>query len=75
MSSSGHGSAPTIDTTSVKCQVIQNPVYSEVNGVDASYFSWSATLTNVPDGILEILVNNPSAANNGGSTGVSVEIS
>jgi alpha-1,3-glucan synthase len=68
MSSSGHGSTPTI--TNVNCQTIQNPVYSDVVGVDASMWSWSATLQNVPDGILEILVNNPSAPNNGGSTGV-----
>lgn len=68
MSSSGHGSTPSI--TNPQCQVIQNPSFSEINGVDASMFQWNATLTNVPDGILEILVNNPSAANNTGSTGV-----
>ncbi|KAI0341602.1 glycoside hydrolase family 13 and glycosyltransferase family 5 domain-containing protein [Trametopsis cervina] len=68
MSSSGHGSAPTIQGTP-QCQPIQNPVFSTINGADASFWSWSATLENFPDGILEILVNNPSAANNGGSTG------
>ncbi|GJE90808.1 apha amylase catalytic domain and glycogen synthase DULL1-like domain-containing protein [Phanerochaete sordida] len=69
MSSSGQGSTPTVNAGSINCGTIQNPTYSLINGVDASMWSWSATLQNVPDGILEILVNNPSAQNNAGSTG------
>ncbi|EKM55582.1 glycosyltransferase family 5 protein [Phanerochaete carnosa HHB-10118-sp] len=69
MSSSGNGSTPTINQNSISCQTIQNPVYSLINGVDASVWSWSATLQNVPDGILEILVNNPSAQSGNSSTG------
>lgn len=71
MSSSGHGSAPTINQGSIKCGNIQNPIYSTISGADASLWSWSATLENFPDGILEILVNNPSAQGGGSSTGVS----
>jgi alpha-1,3-glucan synthase len=71
MSSSGQGSAPTINQGSVNCAAIQSPVYSQINGVDASTWAWSATLENVPDGILEILVNNPSVSGGGSSTGVS----
>lgn len=71
MSSSGHGSAPSISGTP-NCQTITNPTYSTIVGADASFWSWSATLTNVPDGILEILVNNPSNQGGTNSTGVSV---
>ncbi|KAI0703620.1 glycoside hydrolase family 13 and glycosyltransferase family 5 protein [Cytidiella melzeri] len=69
MSSSGQGSAPAINQNSVACQTIANPAASLINGADATMWTWSATLENFPDGILEILVNNPSAQNNAGSTG------
>lgn len=72
MSASGHGSAPTINTGSIKCLTIPNPVYSIINGADASLWSWTGTLQNFPDGILEILVNNPTAQS-GGSTNVSLD--
>ena len=71
MSSSGHGGTPSINTGSVKCQTIQNPTPATLSGADASLWYWSATLQNFPDGILEILVNNPTAQTTG-STGVSV---
>lgn len=69
MSSSGHGGAPTFDKTAVKCLTIANPTYSIINGADASLWSWSATLENFSDGILQITVDNPTAQS-GGSTGV-----
>lgn len=70
MSSSGQGSTPSLKSGSPQCQTIQNPVYSTIVGADASLWQWTGTLENVPDGILEILVNNPSTGN-GTSTGVS----
>ena len=60
---------PTISNP--QCAPIQTPIYSDVNGVDASLYQWSATLENMPDGILEILLNNPSGSDGSGSTGVS----
>lgn len=71
MSSSGHGSAPSIDTNSVKCQTITNPTPSTLVGADASFWYWTATLQNFPDGILEILVDSPAAQTGGLTTGVS----
>ncbi|THG99779.1 hypothetical protein EW026_g2645 [Hermanssonia centrifuga] len=67
MSSSGKGSAPTIQQGSVNCTTVANPDTVYVNGADASAFSWSATLVNFPDGILEIIVDHPLSAA-GGST-------
>lgn len=66
---SDNGSKPTISGTP-NCAAIQNPVYSQIVGADASFWSWSATLQNVPDGIIQITVTNPTATS-GGSTGVS----
>ncbi|KAL4253159.1 glycosyltransferase group 1 family protein [Abortiporus biennis] len=67
MSSSGQGSTPTISGTP-KCAPITTPD-SEVVGADVSAFSWSASLQNVPDGILEITVNNPKNSDGTMSTG------
>lgn len=70
MSSSGIGGQPILDPSTVHCTNITNPVTSPLPGVPLSAFSWSATLRNVEDGILEIVLNNPSAQNTGSSTGV-----
>lgn len=67
MSSSGHGSAPTI--TNVQCAAIQTPDPTRLSGAPPSTWSWSATLTNFPDGVLTLTVNNP-ASTAGNSTGV-----
>lgn len=58
MSSSGKGGNPTI--TNVTCNAVQNPAPSLITGVSISAWAWSATLQNVPDGILTITVNEPS---------------
>lgn len=71
MSSSGIGDPPTLDTSSVVCDTVTNPVITSVSGAPPSNFSWSATLNNVPNGILEIVVNNPSTDDGTASTGVS----
>ena len=70
MSSSGTGSTPTFGTAS--CTTINNATPpAEVYGVSVSTWSWSATLENIPDGILEITVNNPSTEDGTASTNVS----
>lgn len=68
MSSSGHGNAPTIGN--VQCAPIATPPTSRLSGVSVSQWTWSATLTNFPDGVLTITVNNPAAASFGLTTGV-----
>ncbi|THH30758.1 hypothetical protein EUX98_g3423 [Antrodiella citrinella] len=59
MSSSGHGGSPSIGTP--KCGNVTNPDPASVANADISQFSWSTTLTNVPDSILTITVTNPTA--------------
>lgn len=67
MSSSGHGGAPKVGN--VQCGAAQSQNTSTIAGVSFTVWSWSATLTNVPDGVLTItLTNPPSQAGNG--TGV-----
>ncbi|KIJ68914.1 glycosyltransferase family 5 protein [Hydnomerulius pinastri MD-312] len=68
MSSSGIGGPPTMDTP--VCSTVTNPVTTGISGASLSAFSWSTTLRNVPDGILEIVVNNPSTSDGTASTGV-----
>jgi len=72
MWSSGVGGQPTLDTSSVMCSAVTNPVTTSITGTVLSASSWSATLNNVPDGILEIVVNNPSTNDGTMSTGVSL---
>jgi alpha-1,3-glucan synthase len=65
MSSSGQNVSPTIGN--VQC----NTISPNASSMFASTWSWSATLTDLPDGVLTITVNNPPAANgNGTTTGV-----
>ncbi|KAG2054499.1 hypothetical protein BDR06DRAFT_1007670 [Suillus hirtellus] len=58
MSSSGIGGQPMLNLTSVICNTVMNPTMSSVAGTPHSQWSWSGTLTNVLDGILEIIVTN-----------------
>ncbi|KAG8699976.1 Cell wall alpha-1,3-glucan synthase ags1, partial [Ceratobasidium sp. 394] len=69
VSSSGHGSAPTVNQNSVKCQNVTNPIRPTLPGDPPSAWSWSATLNNVPDGILTITVSNVGNADNTRFTG------
>jgi len=55
MNSSGKGGKPTI--TNVKCDGMTSKP-GRLPGAPASQFYWSATLTNFPDGVLEIIVKN-----------------
>ncbi|KAF8625783.1 hypothetical protein AX15_005173 [Amanita polypyramis BW_CC] len=66
MASSGKGSNPTI--ANVSCSPIQNPDPSLVTGVSVSTFAWSGTLQNLPDGVLTITINRPSAASGNQTT-------
>lgn len=70
MSSSGIGGQPTLDLTSVQCNPVTNPTISPIVGTPYSQWSWSGTLNNVADGILEIVVNNASSADGTAFTGV-----
>ena len=62
MSTSGHGGNPTIDPNSVNCGQVQNPDPTTIPGDVQSVWSWSATLQNVPDGILALILNNAPAS-------------
>jgi alpha-1,3-glucan synthase len=70
MSSSGIGGQPQLDETTVVCGAITNPTPSPISGVSLSAFSWTGTLRNVTDGILEIIINNPVSQDGTASTGV-----
>ncbi|QRW14378.1 alpha-1,3-glucan synthase [Ceratobasidium sp. AG-Ba] len=69
VSSSGHGSAPTMNPNSIKCAKVTNPIQPTLPGDMPSAWSFSATLQNVPDGILTITVNNVGNADNSRFTG------
>ncbi|EPT06178.1 hypothetical protein FOMPIDRAFT_68356 [Fomitopsis schrenkii] len=67
MSTSGTGSTPTL--SSANCGSVSNTTPpAEVYGASVSTWSWTATLENVPDGILEITINNPSTQDGTAST-------
>lgn len=69
MSSAGHGSTPAIVDT--VCGPFSNiPLANNlITGASQTAWVWNATLTNFPDGILTLTVNNPSSSS-GLSTGV-----
>lgn len=73
-STTAHGDAPQIDTTSVQCS---NPPSSAADqsswcGAVNTTFIYAAKLVNVSDGIHQISVNNITNANGTASTGVSL---
>ncbi|KAG6879976.1 hypothetical protein C0992_008569 [Termitomyces sp. T32_za158] len=67
MSSSGVGNAPSI--TNVHCGAVTDPDPSTIPGGSTSEWTWSATLTNFPDGVLTINVDNPVASDGNSTTG------
>ncbi|KAG8751386.1 Cell wall alpha-1,3-glucan synthase ags1, partial [Ceratobasidium sp. 423] len=69
VSSSGHGSTPSVSPTSVQCGNVTNPIKPTLPGDTPSVWSWSGTVINVPDGIIEIRVNNVGTADNQRFTG------
>ena len=69
MSSSGQNITPTIGN--VQCNTISQNSSTNASNVLVSTWSWSATLTNLPDGVLTITVDNPPAGTgNATTTGV-----
>lgn len=70
MSSSGKGGNPTFDANSVKCGPVQNPDPVNLSGGQVSAWSWSVTLNNVPDGILQLTLNNVATQDGTATTGV-----
>lgn len=71
-SSSGTGGQPTIRASSVNCQALQNQPLSILSGDTNSQWRYSATIDNVPDGIIELVLPNvPVNGNPQRTTGVS----
>ena len=68
VASSGKGGTPTIGN--VQCGTTTGQV-GKLPGAPISAWDWSATLSNVPDGILEIVVTNAPSSTTGVSTNVS----
>ncbi|KAH9842609.1 glycoside hydrolase family 13 and glycosyltransferase family 5 protein [Rhodofomes roseus] len=68
MSTAGTGIIPTLDTGSANCGPVNGTPSDEVYGVSVSAFSWKATINNVPDGVLQITVNNPTTSDGTAST-------
>ncbi|KAF5383371.1 hypothetical protein D9757_008431 [Collybiopsis confluens] len=68
MSSSGHGSSPSI--TNVVCGPATDSglATGSVSGAAQTVWVWNATVTDFPDGVLVLTVNNPSSSG-GLSTG------
>ncbi|KAF4615437.1 hypothetical protein D9613_003090 [Agrocybe pediades] len=63
----GKGNAPTI--TNVKCGTVSGSNTSTLSAAPQSAWAWSATLANFPDGVLELVLNNPPTQTGGLSTG------
>lgn len=63
---SAGASAPSV--SNVNCGTLPNPDPAAISGSGTSSWSWNATLTNVPDGIIQLYLNNPSSSS-GSSTG------
>ncbi|KAF5390171.1 hypothetical protein D9757_002866 [Collybiopsis confluens] len=66
MSGINGGSTPSI--SNVNCGAMTSSRNVVVQGVSRTQWSWNATLTNFPDGILNITITKPSASN-GNTTG------
>ena len=75
MSSSGHGGNPTFDSSAVTCGQVQNPDPPKLPGDTSSVWYWSATLENVPDGILALTLDHALANDNVTTTGVCINAS
>ncbi|KZT26358.1 glycosyltransferase family 5 protein [Neolentinus lepideus HHB14362 ss-1] len=68
MSSSGQGGTPTFDQNAVQCGNVTNPAPARIPGADTSAWYWQVTLTNVPDGLLTLTLNNPTTNDGTAST-------
>ncbi|KAF8522241.1 glycoside hydrolase family 13 and glycosyltransferase family 5 protein [Hysterangium stoloniferum] len=60
---------PTFDKSAVVCAAVNTPDPVIVPGTDVSAWSWSVTLNNVPDGIIQLTVTNPATQDGTVTTG------
>ncbi|EAU88623.2 alpha-1,3-glucan synthase [Coprinopsis cinerea okayama7 len=58
--SSGRGG--TVTRSTPQCAPVTNPDPNQLPGGDVSVWSWSTTLSNVPDGVIVITIDHPAAA-------------
>ncbi|KZT42041.1 glycoside hydrolase family 13/glycosyltransferase family 5 protein [Sistotremastrum suecicum HHB10207 ss-3] len=70
MASSGNSTNPTVDQNSINCGPVNNPPPQQISGSAPSAWAWSANLINVPDGVLELVVNNIATPGGAATTGV-----
>ena len=75
MSSSGKGGNVTFNAANVQCGAVQNPDPVRIPGSETSAWSWSVTLNNVPDGVLELSLNNVATQDGSATTGVRFSLS
>lgn len=61
MSSSGNSTSPSIDTDSVTCVTLTNAPASMLSGDAPSAWSWTANIKDMPDGILQLILDNPTS--------------
>ncbi|EIM79631.1 uncharacterized protein STEHIDRAFT_143093 [Stereum hirsutum FP-91666 SS1] len=61
MSSSGNSTSPSIDTDTVTCVTLTNALVSLLSGDAPSAWSWTANIKDMSDGILQIIVDNPTS--------------
>ncbi|KAF9052983.1 modular protein with glycoside hydrolase family 13 and glycosyltransferase family 5 domains [Panaeolus papilionaceus] len=64
MASSGKGGSPKINGTPV-CGNVTNPDPARIPGMFTSVWRWSATISDVPDGVLTMTVTNAPSAGTG----------
>lgn len=69
-SSSGKGGNVTVDPNSIKCGAVQNPDPALIFATQTSVWSWSGTLNNVPDGLIQISLGNIATQGGNATTGV-----
>lgn len=68
VSSSGKGGTPAI--TNVQCNAVTNPDPAKIVGADVSNWTWTGTVTGLPDGVLTVTVDNPRTQGGNATTGV-----
>ncbi|KAF8580884.1 glycosyltransferase family 5 protein [Ramaria rubella] len=69
MSSSGQAGNVSFNADAVQCGPVQNPDPTIIPGSQISAWSWSVTLNNVPDGILQISVGDVATQDGTATTG------
>jgi alpha-1,3-glucan synthase len=70
MSSSGKGSTPKVNRGSIRCAAVSSPDPARIPGGSISLWSWSATIEDVPDGVLTLTLDKPTVEGGNATTGV-----